>query len=331
MSRWRGPDGLRGRHQHCLPTVWRSATAGAVLLLATSILPAHPLGSPPTARENEPIHRIRASAGLDEKKVALGALLFGDRRLSGDKRLACTSCHDISSNGAATDAITRKPGRAAPAFNTPTVFNAAANFRVGWRGTFRSLEAQTASLLENPRVMQADIATVIRRLQQDPIVNARFRTAYGRPPDRAALLDAITSFERSLVTPDSRFDQWLKGSENALTAQEVRGYRTFKGIGCISCHQGANVGGNLFQRSGIFAPVTRHDRPVLRVPSLRNVATTAPYFHDGSAATLPAAIKAMGTAQLGVTLKQAEVADIAAFLQTLTGTYQQRQLETPPP
>ncbi|MCC8536838.1 c-type cytochrome [Xanthomonas codiaei] len=268
-------------------------------------------------------------AGLDAKKVALGALLFGDRRLSGDRRLACTSCHDMSSNGAAADAMTRKPGRAAPAFNTPTVFNAAANFRIGWRGSFRSLEAQTASLLENPSVMQADIATVVARLQQDPVVSQRFREAYGRPPDRAALLDAIASFERSLLTPGSRFDLWLQGDRGALTAQEVRGYRAFKATGCISCHQGANVGGNLFQRSGIFAPATQDGTPVLRVPSLRNVATTAPYFHDGSAATLPEAIKAMGTAQLGVTLEAAEVADIAAFLQTLTGTYQGRPVTTP--
>lgn len=308
--------------------LWCGAAVGA-LLLAIWLLPTAGLAAP--AHDSEPIHRIQPPVGLDAKKVALGALLFGDRRLSGDQRLACTSCHDMSSNGAGADAMTRKPGRTAPAFNTPSVFNAAANFRVGWRGSFRSLEAQTASLLENPSVMRAEIATVIGRLQQDPGVAQRFREAYGRPPDRAALLDAIASFERSLVTPGSRFDLWLQGRSSALTAQELRGYRTFKAIGCISCHQGANVGGNLFQRSGIFAPAARDGTPLLRVPSLRNVATTAPYFHDGSAATLPEAIKAMGTAQLGVTLEPAEVSDIAAFLQTLTGHYQGRRLTTPGP
>nr|WP_261380927.1 cytochrome c peroxidase [Xanthomonas vasicola] len=215
--------------------------------------------------------------------------------------------------------------------NTPTVFNATANFRLGWRGNFRSLEAQTASLLENPSVMQADIATLVRRLQQDTVLSQRFRAAYGRPPDRAALFDAIASYERSLVTPGSRFDLWLQGSDTALSAQELRGYRTFKSIGCISCHQGVNVGGNLFQRSGIFAPVARDGTPILRVPSLRNVATTAPYFHDGSASALPQAIKAMGTAQLGVALSPADVADIAAFLNTLTGKHQGRQLTAPQP
>ncbi|AAW76285.1 cytochrome c peroxidase [Xanthomonas oryzae pv. oryzae] len=285
----------------------------------------------PSVRPNEPIHVIQPATGLDSRKVALGALLFNDRRLSGDNRLACTSCHRLSSNGAAADATTRTPGRAPPAFNTPTIFNATANFRLGWRGNFRSLEVHTASLLEKPSVMQADIATVVGRLRQDTVLNQRFRAAYGRPPDRAALFDAIASYERSLVTPGSRFDLWLQGSDTALNAQELRGYRTFKSIGCISCHQGVNVGGNLFQRSGIFAPVTRDGTPILRVPSLRNVATTAPYFHDGSASTLPQAIKAMGTAQLGVALSPADVSDIAAFLNTLTGKHQGRQLTAPHP
>nr|WP_238319516.1 cytochrome c peroxidase [Xanthomonas maliensis] len=302
-------------------------------LLALFAMPFVPAAgmAPPSARTNEPIHAIQPATALDRRKVALGALLFNDRRLSGDNRLACTSCHHLASNGAAADAMTRMPGRTAPTFNTPTIFNAAANFRLGWRGNFRSLEEQTASLLENPSVMRADIATVVARLQQDSALSERFRAAYGRPPDRAALVDAIASYERSLVTPGSRFDLWLQGSDTALSTQELRGYTTFKSIGCISCHQGVNVGGNLFQRSGIFAPAARHGTPILRVPSLRNVATTAPYFHDGSATTLPQAIKAMGTAQLGVTLSPADVADIAAFLQTLTGKHQGRQLTAPAP
>ncbi|WP_311239962.1 MULTISPECIES: cytochrome c peroxidase [unclassified Xanthomonas] len=294
-------------------------------------MPSPGLAAPPLARTGEPIHAIRPPTDLDANKVALGASLFNDRRLSGDHRLACTSCHDMSSNGATADAMTRIAGRANPAFNTPTVFNAAANFRLGWRGNVRSLEVQTAALLESHSVMQADIATVVERLRQDPVVSQRFRTAYGKPPDRAALLDAIASYERSLVTPGSRFDLWLQGNDTVLTAQELRGYRTFKAAGCISCHQGVNVGGNLFQRSGIFAPAARHGTPILRVPSLRNVATTAPYFHDGSAATLPQAIKAMGTSQLGVTLSPADIADIAAFLQTLTGKSQGRPLTAPDP
>ncbi|USJ00434.1 c-type cytochrome [Xanthomonas prunicola] len=318
------------RQQRWSPTAILQVALASTALLAMPFVPAARVAAA-SARPSEPIHAIQPATGLDSRKVALGALLFNDRRLSGDSRVACTSCHHLASNGAAADAMTRMPGRAVPSFNTPTVFNATANFRLGWRGNFRSLEAQTASLLENPSVMQADIATVVGRLQQDTVLNQRFRAAYGRPPDRAALFDAIASYERSLVTPGSRFDLWLQGSDTALSAQELRGYRTFKSIGCISCHQGVNVGGNLFQRSGIFAPVARDGTPILRVPSLRNVATTAPYFHDGSASTLPQAIKAMGTAQLGVTLRPADVADITAFLQTLTGKHQGRQLTAPQP
>ncbi|KGE52340.1 cytochrome c peroxidase [Xanthomonas axonopodis pv. vasculorum] len=318
------------RKQRWSPAALMTIMLASTALFAMPFVPAAGVAASP-ARPSEPIHAIQPATGLDSRKVALGALLFNDRRLSGDNRVACTSCHRLASNGAAADAMTRMPRRRAPAFNTPTVFNATANFRLGWRGNFRSPEAQMASLLENPSVMQADSAAVIGRLQQDTVLTQRFRAAYGRPPDRAALFDAIVSYERSLVTPGSRFDLWLQGSDTALSAQELRGYRTFKSIGCISCHQGVNVGGNLFQRSGIFAPATRHGTPILRVPSLRNVATTAPYFHDGSATTLPQAIKAMGTAQLGVTLNPADVSDIAAFLQTLTGKYQGRQLTVPQP
>ncbi|AZR30963.1 cytochrome-c peroxidase [Xanthomonas vasicola] len=318
------------RKQRWSPVAIMKVAFASAAFLAMPSMPAIGIAAA-SQRPNEPIRAIQPATGLESRKVALGALLFDDRRLSGDNSVACTSCHRLASNGAAADAITRMPGRAPPTFNTPTVFNATANFRLGWRGNFRSLEAQTASLLENPSVMQADIATLVRRLQQDTVLSQRFRAAYGRPPDRAALFDAIASCERSLVTPGSRFDLWLQGSDTALSAQELRGYRTFKSIGCISCHQGVNVGGNLFQRSGIFAPVARDGTPILRVPSLRNVATTAPYFHDGSASTLPQAIKAMGTAQLGVALSPADVADIAAFLNTLTGKHQGRQLTAPQP
>lgn len=331
MIQLRGLDGLRRRRERVSPARLTKIAFAMVVLLATPFSCISGLSAPLAVHGSEPISAIQPPSGLDASRVALGARLFDDRRLSGDNRVACTSCHGMASNGAAADAMTWLPGRAPAAFNTPTVFNAAANFRLGWRGNIRSLEAQTASLLESQSVMQADIATVVERLRQDPVTNQGFREAYGRPPDRAALLDAIASFERSLVTPGSRFDLWLQGKGSALTAQELRGYRTFKAIGCISCHQGVNVGGNLFQRSGIFSPAARHGTPTLRVPSLRNVATTAPYFHDGSAATLPQAIKAMGRAQLGVTLSPADTQDIGAFLHTLTGRYQGRPVKAPAP
>ena len=169
--------------------------------------------------------------------------------------------------------------------------------------------------------MASSAEEVLARLQTDPEIVGRFRDAYGRGPDRDSLLDAIVSFERSLNTPGGRFDRWLEGEVGAVTQEELSGYQLFKSLGCISCHQGVNVGGNLFQRHGIFHPLGTPEPELVRVPSLRNVATTAPYFHDGSAATLAEAVKAMGAAQLDRALTGEEVAAIVAFLNTLTGIY----------
>lgn len=296
---------------------WILALAGCmVLALAVA---ADREQTRPLSHSDEPISPIRPMADLDPKKVELGARLFRDPRLSGDGRVSCASCHDLASNGAGNSALDEAPDRPPSHFNTPTIFNAALNFRLSWQGAFRTLEAQAVASLENPRVMKADIPVVVDRLRTDASISRVFREAFGRELDRDALIEAIASYERSLTTPGSRFDRWLQGDAQALSAQELRGYRTFKSVGCVSCHQGANVGGNLFQRSGIFSPVAAQSVPRLRVPSLRNVATTAPYFHDGSAANLPTAITAMGRAQLGVTLGPEDTADIAAFLQTLTG------------
>jgi cytochrome c peroxidase len=148
-----------------------------------------------------------------------------------------------------------------------------------------------------------------------------FDKAYGHAPDEAGLLDAIATYERSLLTPGSRFDRWLGGDNAALTTEEQAGYRMFTSMGCISCHQGANIGGNLFERRGIFHPLASPEPRILRVPSLRNVAVTAPYFHDGSAPTLADAVRQMASAQLDRTLTDQQLNAIVAFLNTLTGTY----------
>jgi len=171
-------------------------------------------------------------------------------------------------------------------------------------------------------IMASSADEVVGKLRTDPEAVKQFRDAYGRQPDIAALLNAIVTYERSLVTPGSRFDRWLAGDVSAITSGELSGYQIFKSLGCISCHQGVNIGGNLFQRHGIFHPLGSTEPVLLRVPSLRNVSTTPPYFHDGSAATLPEAVKAMGIAQLDRVLTDQQVAAIVAFLDTLTGTYQ---------
>jgi len=159
----------------------------------------------------------------------------------------------------------------------------------------------------------------------------QFNEAYGRPPDRASLLDAIAEYERSLVTPGSRFDRWLLGDTAALTAEEQHGYRLFKSLGCVSCHQGVNIGGNLFERYGIFRAPSPSRAQILRVPSLRNVATTPPYFHDGSAPTLDDAVRKMAVAQLDQTLSDQQAEAIVGFLRSLTGAYHGDPVSAAPP
>ena len=275
---------------------------------------------PPGAGQ-EPITPILAVPAQDTRRLALGERLFSDRRLSHDNTRSCSSCHDIRTNGASSNAHDLTPeGRPFP-LNTPTIFNAALNFRLNWAGNFRSLESQAEHALGNPGIMASSADEVVRKLRADPETVRQFRDAYGREPDVAALLDAIATYERSLVTPGSRFDRWLAGDADAITPEELAGYQLFKSLGCISCHQGVNVGGNLFQRHGIFHPIGSAEPALVRVPSLRNVATTPPYFHDGSAPTLSEAVKTMGIAQLDRELTDQQIAAIVAFLNTLTGTY----------
>jgi cytochrome c peroxidase len=154
---------------------------------------------------------------------------------------------------------------------------------------------------------------------------------YGRNPDQPSLVEALAIYERSLVTPDSRFDRCLKGDKAALSAKELDGYALFKSFGCVSCHQGVNVGANLFQRHGIFHPLASPEPKVLRVPSLRNVATTPPYFHDGSAPTLSEAVRRMAKAQLDQSLSEQEIDAIVAFLNSLTGNYRGAPVKAAPP
>jgi cytochrome c peroxidase len=271
--------------------------------------------------DQEPITPIPPPPDADPLKLKLGERLFGDPRLSGDGKLSCSSCHDLRTNGATAGRRTvAHDGSKAP-FDTLTVFNAALNFRLNWEGDFRALGAHAESSLENPANMRTSVDEVLGKLNADPDMVKLFRAAYGHPPDRASFLDAIVTFENSLLTPGSRFDRWLGGDVSALSAKEVDGYQLFKSLGCSSCHQGANVGGNLFQRQGVFRRLVAGKPEIVRVPSLRNVATTPPYFHDGSTPTLNEAVRRMAAAQLDRTLPDQQIDSIVAFLQTLTGTY----------
>jgi cytochrome c peroxidase len=271
--------------------------------------------APQPRADEEPITPIPLAAAQDPRQVALGDRLFHDLRLSHDNTRSCNSCHDTSTNGARASAAD------AVALNIPTVFNAALNFRLNWEGDLRTLEDQAVQSLDKSQIMGSDVAEALHKLRADPEVASLFNEAFGREADAAGLVDAIAAYERTLLTPGSRFDRWLEGDVNAINAEEFAGYQLFKSLGCISCHQGVNVGGNMYQRHGVFHPLASPKPEIVRVPSLRNVAVTPPYFHDGSAATLSKAVHAMGYAQLDRTLTDEQTEAIVAFLNTLTGTY----------
>jgi cytochrome c peroxidase len=294
---------------------------GRLILVVLTVWAATPsIAQAPTPQpraDQEPITPIPPPPAQDPRQVALGDRLFHDPRLSYENTRSCNSCHDTSTNGGAAPGSTPGGG----ALSVPTVFNAALNFRLNWEGDIRTLEDQIEQNLGKPQLMGSSVEEALNKLRADPDFARQFGEAFGREPDGAGLINAIAAYERTLLTPGSRFDRWLEGDVNAITAEEFTRYQLFKSLGCVSCHQGVNIGGNMYQRHGVFHPLASPKPEIVRVPSLRNVAVTPPYFHDGSAATLPKAVKAMGYAQLDRTLTDDQTEAIVAFLNTLTGTY----------
>ncbi len=293
----------------------------------------------------EPIQPLPAVPELNPGKVALGQKLFFDTRLSANSNLSCASCHDLETNGADHQARSRGHNNIPLAVNTPSVFNSALNPWQFWDGRAHSLEEQIDFVIESPHEMANSWPVIIRRLKARPDYVREFSGLYADGISADNIRNAIATFEHTLLTPDSRFDLWLQGDEQALDAKEKKGYQLFKAYGCTACHQGVNIGGNLFQKIGIFADFFQHhdeiqpanygrfnvskreqDRYVFRVPSLRNVAVTAPYLHDGSVSTLHEAVQIIARYQLGRTIPDDDIHDIIAFLKTLTGKYRGRLL-----
>jgi cytochrome c peroxidase len=306
---------------HSVPLVAGCLALLFVIAVTVGAAPKSQIPSSQSPAAQEPITPIPPAPDADPLKLALGERLFADPRLSHDGTLTCSSCHDVHSNGADSKRLRTARDGSLMTFNIPTVFNAALSFRLNWEGNFRTLEDQSESSLENAANLATNANEVLKKLDADPEMVRQFTQAYGGPPDRTSLLDAIATYERSLLTPGSRFDRWLSGDFVALSPEEQEGYQLFKSLGCVSCHQGVNIGGNLFERQGIFHPLASPPPEIVRVPSLRNVATTPPYFHDGSAPTLEEAVRRMGNAQLDQTLSDEQIKAIVAFLDTLTGTY----------
>jgi cytochrome c peroxidase len=286
----------------------------------------------------EPIKPLPPNPAQDAAKVDVGRRLFNATLFSADGTVSCASCHVLAAGGAdrgkrVSTGVRRQAGEV----NSPSVLTAAHNFRQFWDGRSPNLEDQVSHVLANPREFASDWPGALRRLAQDRSLAGAVRAAYGEEPSQKNLSHALALYQRSLPEP-SRFDRFLRGEEKAITAEEKLGYEKFKSYGCVACHQGVNVGGNMFQRLGALgdyfadrgAPKTRadlgrfnvtgkeSDRHVFKVPSLRNVALTAPYFHDGSAATLEEAVRVMFKYQLGRLAPAEDQRLIAQFLRALT-------------
>jgi cytochrome c peroxidase len=305
---------------------------------ALALVAAAALGPAEAQLTNEPIQPLPERFELDARKVQLGSALFHDKRLSKDNTIACASCHVVGKGGVdGRRTALGINGQVGP-INTPTVLNSGLNFRQFWNGRAATLEEQAAGPVHNPGEMGSNWTEVLGKLGQDGKIVQQFKTVYADGLQPRNIQDAIATYERSLTTP-SRFDRYLRGQSNAISEDEKRGYQLFKSYGCVACHQGTNVGGNMYQTFGVLGnyfkdrggeiteadlgryAVTKNelDRYVFKVPSLRNVELTAPYFHDGSAPSLEAAVDIMFRYQLGRSAPAADKALIVGFLKTLTG------------
>lgn len=294
-----------------------------------------------------PIQPLKMPENLNAKKVKLGDLLFHDTKLSKDNTLSCASCHDLSKGGTDLVPVSLGVGGVKGPINSPTVFNSHYNFVQFWDGRAKDLEEQAEGPVHNPLEMGSNWPEVIKKLNENEEYKKLFAELYSDGITGKNIANAIAEFEKSLVTVNSRFDQYLLGKKDALTALEIQGYEYFEGYGCVACHNGPNVGGNSFQKFGLikdyFADkkqlteadngrfnVTKdpQDKHKFKVPSLRVAALTPPYFHDASAQTLEEAIQTMAKYQLNTTLSAEEVKAIVAFLKSLVGEYNGKPLLT---
>ncbi|MCP4702279.1 MAG: cytochrome-c peroxidase [Gammaproteobacteria bacterium] len=292
------------------------------------------------AAADGPIVPIPRTLGLNKKKAELGKQLFHDPRLSYNNSISCASCHNLQTGG--TDRLAAPAGinGVKSIRNTPTVFNSGFNFKQFWDGRADTLEEQLDVSVHSRIGMGANWPLIIVKLRRAPEYVNAFEKLYGGAINKDDIKNAIAVFQRSLYTPDSRFDRFLRGDSEALSPLEKEGYRRFKRFGCVSCHQGVNMGGNMFHNLGIMKDFFQEgfelnetdpgrfnvtgdeaDRYTFKVPSLRNIALTAPYFHDGSAKTLEKAVSDVGKYQLGRSLSQQDITLLVKFLQTLTGKY----------
>ena len=294
---------------------------------------------PSPLSSNQPITPIPNDVSFDHAKAALGKRLFLDTRLSRDNTVSCATCHDLAKAGQDGTSVAVGIGGQLGQNNTPTIFNSGFNFRQFWDGRAETLEDQIDGPLLSPKEMAGDWSDVVAKLQSDPDLKAEFKAIWPDAIRPQHVREAIAEFERSLVTPNAPFDKYLNGQTDALNVQAQEGWQLFQTLGCISCHQGVNIGGNMYANLGVLGDFFKdrghpesvadrgrfnvtgnpEDLHLFKVPSLRNVALTAPYFHDGSVSSLDEAIEIMARYQLGVNLSMSQHQLIRAFLMSLNG------------
>jgi cytochrome c peroxidase len=299
-----------------------------------------------TSFKGEPVQALPLTVELDMDKVNLGNKLFHERLLSGDDSLNCASCHDLARGGTDQAKVaTGIRGQQGP-INSPTVYNAMYNIAQFWDGRAKDLQEQAAGPVANPIEMGAQWDEVVEKLKHVADYQAAFAKLYPEQGlSKTTVTDAIAVFEQSLVTGNSRFDQYLRGNTAILSSDEIQGYELFK-TNCASCHFGPALGGLSYEKMGVkrdyfklrggelteadngrFNVTKREqDRHFFKVPVLRNIDLTYPYFHDGSVISLADAVRIMGEVQLGKTFSQDETAKMVAFLGTLTGEYKGKLL-----
>jgi cytochrome c peroxidase len=292
---------------------------------------------------NEPVEPIPTiQTGLNPEKIALGKRLYNDTQLSGDGTVSCATCHALHKGG--TD---QRPtsigihGQVGP-INSPTAYNSRYNTRQFWDGRAADLKEQALGPVTNPKEMGGNWKVILPLLAKDPTYTSNFSSVYPKQKlSKELVADAIAAFEDTLITPNSAFDKYLRGDKTALTPQQIKGFAVFKSAGCVSCHAGPALGGDSFKKLGIQhdyiadrghptdADLGRYntthkpsDKGVFKVPTLRNIEVTYPYFHDGQVKTLAEAVTKMAYYQSGTQLSKDDTAAIVAFLTSLTGEYQ---------
>lgn len=301
--------------------------------------------------KNEPVRPIPDSVSVDARKVALGEALYHDALLSGDGTVSCATCHGIATAGVDNKQYSEGIRGQKGGINAPTSYNAVFNFVQFWDGRAATLAAQAGGPPLNPVEMgSASFDEIAGRLAAAAPYAKAFCEVYSEGFSEATITDAIAEYEKTLLTPNSPFDRYLKGDAQALSAEEQEGYALFKEYNCATCHAGVNMGGLSYELMGRRADYFKdremnaksgltdadngrwaqtkveRDRYRFKTPTLRNVALTWPYYHDGSVQTLDEAVDMMARYQTGREMKPEEVKKVVGFLETLTGEYKGKPL-----